>query len=206
MSNGQKNLTIAGLSILFVILSGLFLWNRYNITQSSKELNASVAKLNKAKKQYRIHKETVSKEVYEFAAHNGNSETKIVGRQYVAIKNLDTMSKKLFSIVFNYSNSSSYQDRRSKANNLVDKNILANSDLFGNDTEESYKVVDTLDISSSFNNVSVYITGQEENSITGFGIVNYTLQSGSTINRGTRVYRLTYDRKSGMFTQVEKFN
>lgn len=206
MTNRQKNVLVAGLCVLFIALSVFFLRNRYSVLQSEKELTASTVALDKAKKQYKKHEEEVSKKVYEFASQNGNSETKVIGQQYIAIKTLDNMSKKLFSIVFDYSDVQSYKNRRNKAANLLDKKTLETSDLFGNDTDESSKVVDTLDISSSFNNVSVYITGQEENSITGFGIVTYNIQHGSTTDQGTRVYKLTYDRKNMLFTQVEKFN
>ena len=77
-----------------ITLSVFFLRNRYSVLQSEKELTASTVALDKAKKQYKKHEEEVSKKVYEFASKNGNSETKVIGQQYVAIKTLDNMSKK----------------------------------------------------------------------------------------------------------------
>lgn len=145
-----------------------------------------------------------SKKVYYYVSENGDAKTKPIGRQYVGTQTLNARANTLFKIIYTYSNSNDYTNRKSKASNLVTTDVLNKQDIFGN--KKNASVVDSLGIESSFDSANAYLSEYKDNELKGMVIVKYSIVNMAGTKEGTKTFNVTYDMNQNKFTSIDIIN
>ena len=204
MSDKKQNVILMLLERITVLLLIFFLVLRVQSVKAQHELSKSEDKIEKAQDAYNKKKGDVSKKVYYYVSENGDAKTKPIGRQYVGTQTLNARANTLFKIIYTYSNSNDYTNRKSKASNLVTTDVLNKQDIFGN--KKNASVVDSLGIESSFDSANAYLSEYKDNELKGMVIVKYSIVNMAGTKEGTKTFNVTYDMNQNKFTAIDVIN
>ena len=200
----KKDFGITFMVAFFTVTMFLTGASVYKAIQTSDQAKASTEELKKATQAYADKKAKIEQDVYAYAKNNGSPEMKSIANHCLDESALKGISKKFFKIAFTYGDSKSYLARRSEAKEYATPSVVANRGLFGNGTKSSAEIVDTLNVSSRLENLTVFLTSTNGNVITGKAMAQYEMSTNGNQKTGTKTYSISYNTSLGKIVNVNE--
>lgn len=203
MNKKEKNVII-GLSLLLIILGGVWIALRvHNVSMQNKLKNAQT-EYNVAEKKYdRVLKQAEEKYINQGATDN-DSIVQSVSSQKNNYNVIKKMSTKFFSIYDTYTDNQSYLARKNKLQELITDNVKNNGMFDDGKDISGHSMVTALQLTMKFDSLDAYVQNYNNDTINAIVSVNYESSSqGNDDQSGQQVYHVIFDKKQQKFTDIQ---
>lgn len=203
MNKKEKNVII-GLSLLLIILGGVWIALRvHNVSMQNKLKNAQT-EYNVAEKKYdRVLKQAEEKYINQGATDN-DSIVQSVSSQKNNYNVIKKMSTKFFSIYDTYTDNQSYLARKNKLQGLITDNVKNNGMFDDGKDISGHSMVTALQLTMKFDSLDAYVQNYNNDTINAIVSVNYESSSqGNDDQNGQQIYHVIFDKKQQKFTDIQ---
>lgn len=203
MNKKEKNVII-GLSILLVVLGGVWIALRvHNVSMQNKLKNAQT-EYNVAEKKYdRVLKQAEEKYINQGATDN-DSIVQSVSSQKNNYNVIKKMSTKFFSVYDTYTDNKSYLARKNKLQDLITDNVKNNGMFDDGKDISGHSMVTALQLTMKFDSLDAYVQNYNNDTINAIVSVNYESSSqGNDDQNGQQIYHVIFDKKQQKFTDIQ---
>lgn len=200
----KENKIIVILSVILIILCGLWTFMRLKDVSMQNKLKDAQAEYNTAQKTYdNALKEAEMKYVNQ-GAGNQNTIVSSVSSQKNNYKIMKQMCNKFFKVYDTFNNNQSYLARKNQLKNMMTDGV-ANSGLFDQGKDVSgHSMVSALQLTMTFQNLNVYLKNYDNGTINALVNVNYQASSnGNDPQNGQQIFYVTYNKQQQKFTNIQ---